>query len=143
MRRLDILICITILAGCSNDLSDDPIPLASFPDINLELNFPENAALRTTGGFRVVNGGVRGIIVYRENMSTFRAFERNCSFQPADACATVDVHSSGLFMTDACCGSSFAFTDGNPSGGPAWRPLRRYQAQLTGNTITITDNAID
>jgi nitrite reductase/ring-hydroxylating ferredoxin subunit len=131
------------MASCGSDLSDDPITLASFPDIILDLNFPENAVLRNSGGSRIINGGVRGIIVYRENASTFHAFERNCSFQPGDACATVDVHSSGLFMTDACCNSSFSFPNGNPSGGPAWRPLRRYQAQLTGNSVIISDNSIE
>ena len=84
-------------------------------------------------------GGVRGIIVYRTNSTSYNAFERNCSYHPNDACATVNVHNSGLYMTDPCCASTFDFLDGNPSGGIAWRPLRRYRTQLNGLTLSITD----
>lgn len=71
------------------------------------------------------------------------AYERNCSFRPNEACATVDAHSSGLFMIDSCCNSNFSFTDGSPTGGPAWRPLNRYRTQLSGITLTITDEVIN
>lgn len=143
VRRASVLICAAFFLACDSEVGDDPIPIASFPDITLDLNFPENAALRNTGGSRAINGGVRGIILHRLNASTIQAFERNCSFQPLDACATVDVHSSGLFMIDSCCESSFSFNDGNPTGGPASRPLREYQTQFNGNTLIITDTFVN
>jgi len=131
---------LLLLVACESDLVDDPIPFLPFPDINIVIpNFP---ALSSNGGFILINdGGVRGIILYRKNATTYLAFERNCSYKPNDACATVDVHSSTLFMHDACCGSSFNF-DGTPTGGPAWRPLQQYQTSLAGTTITITDNIL-
>ncbi|MCK6616983.1 MAG: hypothetical protein L6Q51_05005 [Cyclobacteriaceae bacterium] len=98
--------------------------------------------LNTDGNSKYFNGGVRGIIVHRVNASTYRAFERNCSFQPNEACATVGVHVSTLFMEDSCCGSTFNF-NGDPTGGPAWRPLRQYQTILSGNELTITDEVVD
>ena len=129
------------LFSCSPDLVDDPIPFQPFPDIEIVLsNYP---ALSSDGGFVMVNdGGVRGIILYRKSSISYLAFERNCSFQPNDACATIEVHSSTLFMQDACCGSSFNF-DGTPTGGPAWRPLRQYETSLSGNALTITDTIVD
>jgi hypothetical protein len=131
------LILLSLLISCEPDLVDDPIPFQPFADINIVL--PNHPDLFSDGGYIFVNdGGVRGIILYRKSTTTYLAFERNCSYRPNDACATVDVHASTLFMQDACCGSSFKF-DGKPSGGPAWRPLQQYQTFLSGTTLTITD----
>jgi hypothetical protein len=136
-----LLISSLLLPACSSDLSDDPIPYQPFPEISINLNLPEYFSLQSNGGYKEISGGVRGIIVYRSNNS-FYAFERNCSFQPNDACATVEVHTSGLFMEDTCCGSSFSF-NGDPTGGPAWRPLLKYQTYLNGNVVTITDEVVE
>lgn len=88
------------------------------------------------------DGGVRGIILYRKSNSTYIAYERNCSFHPGDACATVDVDISGLYMIDHCCNSTFCFSSGEPTGGIAWRPLRKYATMLDTNLLTITDEII-
>jgi hypothetical protein len=132
---------IILLLSCSSDLSDDPIPPATFGDIVVNLNLPEYLVLRTEGGYKNIGAGVRGIILYRLNSTTCYAFERNCSYHPGDACATVEVHVSGLFMNDTCCGSTFDF-NGNPTGGAAWRPLRRYYTELDGSVLTITDQVL-
>ena len=133
---------IAILA-CSPDLSDDPIPFIPFVDVVINLNLPQYIALRSDGGYAEVSGGVRGIIVYRQNSSTYMAYERNCSFRPNEACATVNIHNSGLFIIDPCCNSSFNFSDGNPSGGPATRPLARYRTQFSNPTLTISSEVIN
>jgi len=134
---------LALLLGCGSDQSDDPIPVISFPDVVVDTSLPSYTSLRTDGGYKEEKGGVRGIIIYRVNANSFQAFERNCSFHPNDACATVNVHSSGLFMTDPCCGSNFSFTDGTPTGGQAWRPLRRYRSQVSGTKITISDEPLN
>jgi nitrite reductase/ring-hydroxylating ferredoxin subunit len=133
-----------LLGNCEPQLTDDPIPVASFPDEVINLFLPEYSTLRVDGGHKEINKlGVRGIIVYRVNATTFRAYERNCSFQPNEACATVNVHISNLFLTDPCCGSSFSFEEGTPTGGPAWRPLRQYRTQLSGSTLVVSDEIIN
>jgi hypothetical protein len=130
------LLCLA--AACSPDLSDDPIPVTSFPDIVINTTLPEYNSLLTHGYQNINGGGVRGIILYRLNSAVYYAYERNCSFQPNDACATVDVDVSGLYMKDTCCGSTFDFS-GNPTSGPAFRPLRRYATSVAGSIVTITD----
>ena len=140
IRKIESWIAVLfVLVACEPDLSDDPIPYIPFTEIIINLSFPEFASLRTDGGYKEINGGVRGIIIYRINATSYNAFERNCSFHPNDACATVNAHSSGLYLTDPCCGSTFNFSDGNPSGGVAWRPLRRYRIQVNNLTLSITD----
>lgn len=136
-------ICIVLLVtACSPTLDDDPIPLATFPDIHLNLNLPENIGLKTKGGHKEISGGVRGIIVYCQDIGVYYAYERNCSYHPNDACATVNVDASQLFMSDPCCGSSFDFATGMPTGGAAWRSLRKYDVTFNGIDLIITDEVI-
>lgn len=143
-RGLRSLILALILMGCSSDLTDDPIPIIPFADFVVNLSAPEYQPLVVNGGYKEIGSiGVRGVILYRQDAATYLAFERNCSYHPNDACATVNVHSSNLFMVDPCCNSSFSFTDGSPTGGIAWRPLRRYETSLVGNTLTITSTIVD
>lgn len=142
-RRFSFLLIFSLLA-CTPQLVDDPIPMVSFNEILINLSFPEYVPLRSDKGFKEISdGGVRGIILYRVNANSFHAYERNCSYHPNEACATVNVHSSGLFMADPCCGSNFSFEDGTPTGGPAWRPLRRYRTQVNGDMLSITDEILD
>lgn len=143
MKRFVVHIALLILAGCTPDLSDDAIPWQPFDVININLNLPEYIALKTDGQSMYIDGGVRGIILYHQSGSNYFAYERNCSFQPNSACATVDIHVSTLYMLCSCCSSTFDLATGYPTGGPAWRPLRKYSTSLNGTTLTITDEVVE
>lgn len=142
-----ILIYLTglfLLVGCEADLSDDAIPWQPFDVIQLNLNLPEYVNLKMEGTHMELNeGGVRGIILYHHSGSTYMAYERNCSYQPNSACATVGIDHSKLFMLCACCNSTFDFATGFPTSGIAWRPLRQYETSLNGSTLTITDQIVE
>lgn len=140
---LALCVLLTFVA-CEPQLIDDPIPLVAFNDVVISLGLPEYIKLRVDGGwYEIPRAGIRGIIVYRVNSTTFRAYEKNCSFHPNEAGATVNVDVSNLFLRDASCGSQFNFENGQPSGGPAWRPLRQYAVEFQTNTVTITDDVIN
>jgi hypothetical protein len=133
------LVLTLLIESCSPDPVDDPIPSDIFNPVTLNLNLPAYSALYTNGGWLYYDDvGVRGVIIYRESAATYRVFERTCSYQPNNACATVDVHQSQLFLHDPCCSSTFDFS-GNATGGPAWRPLLEYVSVLNGSDLTITD----
>jgi nitrite reductase/ring-hydroxylating ferredoxin subunit len=143
IRKGKFFLILLCMVACTRDLSDDPIPIIPFVDVVINLNLPEYLTLQTNGGHKELStGGVRGLIIYRASATNYIAYERNCSYHPNEACATVNVHSSGLFMVDPCCSSNFSFTDGSPTGGPAWRPLQRYRTQLSGTTLIISDEVI-
>ncbi len=133
------LVVLTLFSNCEPDRSDDQIPYVQFPDVIINLNLPVYTALKFDGGYVYISGGVRGIILYRKNISTYIAYERNSSYHPYEACATVDVHNSGLYMLDTCSNSTFDFNTGNPTGGPAISPLRKYVVELNAFELTITD----
>jgi nitrite reductase/ring-hydroxylating ferredoxin subunit len=117
---------------------DNSYAQASFPPVTINLNYPQYQRLRLDGGYQYVDDvGMRGVIIYRLDESTYIAYERLCSFED-DAIVSVD--GSGLFMKG--CQSTYDFSDGRPSGGPAFRPLLRYRTSLTGNTLVITDEIV-
>ena len=133
-----------VLLSCSPDPSDDPIPTKSFPDKVINLNLPDNAVLRSKGNSKAYGDiGVRGVIVYCVDVGVYHAYERTCSYQPNEACATVNIDQSNLFMTDPCCGSNFDFNTGMPSGGVAWRPLLQYKTTYNGTDLIITDEVVE
>jgi nitrite reductase/ring-hydroxylating ferredoxin subunit len=115
----------------------------SFPPITVNLNYPQFQRLRMDGGFVYIEGGYRGIILYREGENSFRAYERACPHHPEENCAVVQVDISSLFMIDRCCKSTFNFSDGQPTGGPAQRPLLQYRIEITGTTLKISDEVIN
>jgi nitrite reductase/ring-hydroxylating ferredoxin subunit len=143
IRKIKFWFLLIVASACARDLSDDPVPFIPFVDIVINLTLPQYIGIRTDGGHVEIDGGVRGIILYRASSTTYIAYERNCSFRPNEACATVNVHNSGLFMIDPCCNSSFNFSDGYPTGGPATRPLVRYRTQLSGLILTVSSEVIN
>ncbi|MCB2406677.1 hypothetical protein [Hymenobacter lucidus] len=126
-----------LLTGCGAGSEAQPqIPLTSFNEV-LYLTDQQNSALRFDNGAVYHAGGVRGLIVVRQNASTYLAFERTCTYNSADTCARVKF-TPFVQIYDPCCKSQFNF-QGQVQGGPANLPLRRYATSLSGNTLTITN----
>jgi hypothetical protein len=142
MNPKKYLLPILILAA---SLQQTHAQFASFPEIVINLSLPDYSSLKFDGGNKEINdSGIRGILLYRVNATTYIAYDKNCSYHPHDAqCSTVEVDLSRLFLIDPCCKSSFNFLDGMPTGGPAARPLIRYRTGLIGSILTITDEIIN
>lgn len=116
---------------------------AMFPEVTVNLNYPQYQRLKMDGGFVYIEGaGLKGIILYRANENSYLAFERACPHHPAANCV-VQVDGSTLFMIDHCCRSTFNFSDGMPTGGPAERPLIQYRTELSGTVLKISDEIIN
>lgn len=125
------------VGACNSGSNVQPqIPLAVVNEV-LFLTDQQNSSLRFDNGAVYVKGGLRGLIVVRQNAGTYLAFDRTCSYQPQDTCARVRIEPF-IRIFDPCCQSQFGFT-GQPQGGPATLPLRRYSTALSGNTLTITN----
>ncbi|WP_303309932.1 hypothetical protein [Hymenobacter sp. BT730] len=139
IRQGVLLSAALLLAACgSNGSEAEPqIPLAVVNEV-INLTNQEYQQLRFDRGAIEHAGGVRGLIIVRQNASTYLAFERNCPYRPYDTCALVEIDSSRLFLVDKCCGSQFGL-DGQLQAGPGARPLRQYNTALSGNLLTITN----
>jgi len=128
---------IMLIQACDDEMPEDGIPIVIVNE-TINLNNFQYQPLNLIGGYVYLNAGVRGIIIYRQSLSEYIAIEQNCTFQPMDACATVSVDKSSLFLLDTCCNSSFDF-NGFPTGGPASLQLRQYRTILNDNLLTITN----
>ena len=138
MSRHFILVILFLLTlACDPAIEESGVPNVVVNE-EVNLNDIDNIALKQVGGYIYILGGVRGIIVRHETQNVFKAYDRNCTFQPADASAVVNIESSGFFMEDTSCGSTFDL-NGFPTGGPAEFPLKEYRVSLAGDILFITN----
>ncbi|RZJ58477.1 MAG: hypothetical protein EOO55_00535 [Hymenobacter sp.] len=131
------------MAGCGSATSTQTIPSVSF-STQINITNQQYQALRYDNGVVVLpasgiaGGGVKGLFIIRKDASTYYALDRNCSYQPYDACSLVSLDRSRLFLRDTCCGSQFGL-DGQVRGGPASRMLRSYATSLNGSLLTVSN----
>lgn len=126
---------VIIFSACSKD-QESTVP--SVPvNIRINLDNPGFNNLNTVGGSVYVEGGYRGIVVYRRGIAEFMAFERTCSYQSSDSCAYVSLDSTISSVGCKCCGSRFQLLDGAPIKGPANASLRTYQTNLVDRYLYI------
>ena len=139
--RLNVFagILILFLTACSQDKQepDNYLPNVSF-QTQINITNIQYAALRQDRGYVYLPQGLRGIVVIRQNANSYLAFERNCTYQPSDSCARVEIDASTFFLTDPCCGSKFDL-EGAVITGPARYPLRSYLTSLSGNMLYISN----
>ncbi len=129
------LLSLLLLTSCENDLLYDPIPYV-LVDETINLTNQEYLPLRQDGGHVEILGGYKGILIYRENATTYRAFEKASPHRFEEVCAEIFVDPSGFFIKEGCDNTVYDF-QGNPAGGVSPLPLRQYGTQLDGNFLYI------
>ncbi len=130
-----LLFTSLFLTSCKE--SEYPIP--NVPVIlSLNLDLPSYNALNSPGGYAYVNGGSRGIVVYR-NFDEFVALDRHSTYDSQKECAVVEINSDNPFeLIDTCSGSTYSILSGVVLVGPAQYGLKRYNAYWDGAyTVTI------
>jgi nitrite reductase/ring-hydroxylating ferredoxin subunit len=135
-NNLQLICAFVFTIGCSALYAQ-----AAFPTINVNLNYPQFQKLKLDRGFVYLDGGLKGLILYRASENSYLAFDRACPHNPNGEVVQVDL--SSLFMIDHACHSSFNFSDGQPTGGPAQRPLVQYRVDQEGTVLKISDEIIN
>lgn len=115
-----------------------PIPYVPV-SIQINLSNPDYFVLKSIGGSISVTGGSKGIIIYRSDANTFKAYDRHCPYQPENTCSRVSIENTGLTAKDTCCSSVFQLMDGSIIGGPADRNLVEYKTSFDGNILSINN----
>ncbi|MEI6489041.1 MAG: Rieske (2Fe-2S) protein [Bacteroidota bacterium] len=131
-----VLIFIFSFALSCKKQSDNGVPITAV-DIYLYSNNPSFINLTAVGGYVYITGGVRGILLYRKSNSEIMAYDRNCTYQSTQPCATVVVDQTHILAVDTCCHSKFSIYDGSVTQGPASLPLKAYQTTFDGNVLHI------
>ena len=133
------LICLFFLtqSACKKE-NNRRIPYVPVNAV-LYISDPQFNRLNVVGGWVYINGGSRGIIVYRRGQDDFVAYDRHCTFEPDNACGRVSVNNTQIQAVDSCCGSEFILTDGNVTKGPATIPLQDYITSFDGARVLISN----
>ena len=134
-KQILIVLLISLITSCEPTIEESGVPNVA---VNVEVNLSDinNLPLTQIGGYIYVLGGVRGIIIIHESLNVYKAYDRNSTYKPTDIAAVVDMHSSGFYIEDVSCTSTFDL-NGFPTGGPAEFPLKEYRTSLTGDLLFI------
>jgi nitrite reductase/ring-hydroxylating ferredoxin subunit len=131
-----VLFLGTFFTSCKKENNGGGVPLVSV-NIFIYTNTPSFIKLSNVGGWEYVTGGARGILVYRSSQTEFKAYDRNCTYQSSNACATVAVDNTNLVAVDSCCGAKFSILEGNAIASPASVSLKQYTTTFDGNVLHI------
>ncbi len=123
-----------MVSGCNKN-KIHPVPDIPF-DITIDINLPSYNALIGVGSYAYVNGGSRGIIVYRRNIDEFVAFDRHSPVDVDGSCPEPlypDLDNF-LMLIDSCGPAKFSLFDGSPVEGSEFG-LRQYQTIYNGTNL--------
>lgn len=141
LRFLQITLTTVILvmgfSSCENT-NRTGVPYAPV-NFQIVVSNPDFAALQAVGGYVMITGGSRGIIIYRASPDEFRAYDRHCTFLPEEGCRTTVDNTDIFAVCDECCNSKFLLVDGSPVDGPAALGLLQYNTSFNGNVLWITN----
>jgi len=137
IERIFLLPFLLIASACADSDTGPNIPVR-LVNLQINLNNIQYQSLRQSGGFVYVEGGHKGLIIFRKSETTYLAWDRICPHGPENACEIVDIDASGFFMNDKCCESIFDL-NGYPTAGPARYPLVEYQATSDGTYLYVSN----
>jgi len=129
-RFIGAVFCGLFFISCKKQ---EAYPIPNVPvNVTLNLDLPSYQTLNTSGGYAYVNGGSRGIVVYR-NFDEFVALDRHSTYDSQNPGAIVHVNPDNFFeLIDTLSGSKYSIMSGVVIKEPAKFGLKRYQAYWDG-----------
>jgi hypothetical protein len=123
------------LSSKCNNQNQHPVPFVPV-DITIDIQLPSYSNLQGVGGWTYLNGGSRGIIVYRKAIDEFVAFDRHAPSDPEGSCpiALYPDDQNFLQLIDSCNNAVFSLYDGSPVSNSIFG-LRQYATQFNGNNL--------
>ena len=126
---------LLLLSSKCNNQNQHPVPFVPV-DITIDMQLPSYSNLQGVGGWTYLNGGSRGIIVYRKAIDEFVAFDRHAPSDPEGSCpiALYPDNQNFLQPIDSCNNAVFSLYDGSPVSNSIFG-LRQYATQFNGNNL--------
>ena len=135
MKKAKFLVLFLIIISSCGD-SNDYIRNV-YVDVEIDLSLPEFSPLNTVGNSIFIEGGNKGIIVYRFSNYEYNIYDRNCSYEPNLECSYIDSINSTIAMC-GCCSSAFLLDqNGVAANSPAVLPLKQYNYSLNNTLLHI------
>ncbi|WP_339703129.1 hypothetical protein [uncultured Marixanthomonas sp.] len=142
MKKIVFLLSLSMLFACKNDddnLDDNPFLTSPLVNLNLNLNLPEYNSLNFPSNSLVVTRqGIRGVVIYNVDNTTYHAFELSDPNHVPTDCSRMEI--DGIEATCPCDDDNkYNIITGQNITDPSRYPMQRYRAVRSGNTISITN----
>ena len=135
MKKAKFLVLFLIIISSCGD-SNDYIRNV-YVDVEIDLSLPEFSPLNTVGNSIFIEGGNKGIIIYRFSNYEYNIYDRNCRYEPNLECSYIDSINSTIAMC-GCCSSAFLLDqNGVAANSPAVLPLKQYNYSLNNTLLHI------
>ena len=106
--------------------------------VDLHLNLYGELGNPPIDSYKLVKGGVNGIIIYRAEYDRFYAFDRTCTLWPEHNEQVVeDEEFSGVFVCPECASKYLLSQGADPISGPAVFGLKQYYTVLEGSLLHV------
>ncbi len=143
MRTFTVVLTLIVLGVASSCKKNET---SYFPSVAFEqrvyLNNPSSFDLNVPGGWIYVDGGYKGLIIYRRYLNggqdDFVALDRGCPSHYSESCATLKTTSDDLFAQCDCNNEKYLLFDGAPSDG-ATIGMRQYKVVRNGDVLYISN----
>ena len=114
--------------------------LIPYVTVNIPLLLYADLADMGVGETKLIQGGVNGIVLYREADLEFYAYDRTCTLFPEHNEAVVeDSTFFGVFECPECKSTYLLMNGAAPNSGPARYPLVQYRTSLQGDVLFISN----
>tara|TARA_R100001369_G_scaffold92499_1_gene137932 strand:+ start:2923 stop:3351 length:429 start_codon:yes stop_codon:yes gene_type:complete len=142
MKKIAFLLLLITVFACKSDddkLDDNPYLTSPLVDLTLNLNLPEYNSLNFPSNSLVITRqGIRGVVVYNVDNTTYHAFELSDPNHVPNDCSRMEV--DGIEATCPCDDDNkYNIVTGQNITDPNRYPMQRYRAVRSGNTIRITN----
>jgi len=135
MKKAKFLVLFLIIISSCGDSNDYIRNI--YVDVEIDLSLPEFSPLNTVGNSIFIEGGNKGIIIYRFSNYEYNIYDRNCSYEPNLECSYIDSINSTIAMC-GCCSSAFLLDqNGVAANSPAVLPLKQYNYSLNNTLLHI------
>lgn len=142
-KFLGLLFLFAFITTQCHKSKQPPLPFAVV-NITIEPNSTQFINLNTVGGHEYLTADhpSRGVLVFRVDENTFKAYERTCPHDPNaccdEGCSRLYVPDNEVFLIkDDCCGSIYSILDGSNISGPSVYPLKEFFTSYNGKTLHI------
>ena len=147
-----LIVFVMTISSCKKDTQLNP----NIPDVNINFTIDPNSSLfiqlNTVGGWLYLDEvpGMyvpypsRGIIVYRQDVNLFKAYERQPPNDPfkcdnGNNLTKLIVGNNYPFIKDTCTGTMYSILDGSIFTGEGEYPLIEYNAFYDGGLLYINN----
>lgn len=135
LKILMIILPITFLSSMCETNNGLVIP---YIRVDLHLNIYGELGNPAPTTYKLIEGGISGIIIYCEDIGVYHAYDRTCTQWPDHSIQVAeDSVFSGVFTCSECESQYLLLTGADPISGPATFGLKEYYTAIDGSLLHV------